>query len=110
MVSKVLVKRIFNQYFNGAKNFITPNIIGFDYIDFGDEYLAIEKSEGEGLFGTWLYGVSCLAVTKSTLEVQQIDISKAFTDLSKAEEYIKSINLDMFKNADRFGEIKQIQL
>ena len=99
---------IFDKYFNGAKNFFTNHTYGFGRIKFDEELLFYEKSQGKGLFGSQLYGVTFLIGNSETGEVQRIDLSKCFSSKEEVENYIATINLEVFENADRYGEIKKI--
>lgn len=102
------IKNVFDVYYNGEKNVFTDKIMDYKKIQFGEEILFIELSKGEGLFGTLLYGVSFLVGNSKTHEVQKIDLQKAFTEEAEARNYAKSIDVETFENADRFGEVKTI--
>ena len=97
---------IFDRYFNGEKNFMTPNVIGYSSIKMDNEYLVVEFSEGRGIFDTYLFGVSCLVFNPQTRETQKINLSKAFKSANECKEYVKSISLADFQEAGRYGEIK----
>ena len=102
------VSKVFDKYFNGAKNVFTPNTFAFGKRRFGDEMLLIEISQGEGLFDTPLYGIVFLVWNTKTGEVQRIDLDKPVKSRQEITEYIESINLEMIQKADRYGEIKFI--
>ena len=99
---------IFDRYFNGNKNFFTPNVYSYGHKKYGYKVLLYEKSKGKGLFGSDLYGLSCLLLNNETNEVQQIDLSKAFGSLKELDNYLETINADSVKEADLFGEVKII--
>ena len=101
-------KYIFNEYYNGEKNAITPKILSYGYKQFGDKTLLYERSKGE-LFGEVLYGLSFLYLNNKTNEVQQIDLGKPFSNLKELDKYLKSIGLNEILNADFYGEIKVIK-
>ena len=102
------IAKIFDTYFNGEKNFFTDKVYGYAKIDLGDGlYILCEKSEGEGLFGTYLYGCTTLIYDKLNNLVGRIDLSKAFTDKLELEKYIKSIDIETVKKADFYGELKK---
>jgi hypothetical protein len=100
------IKEIFNMYYNGEKNFMTPKVYGYSYKKFGDEILLFEKSEGEGISGEPLYGASALVYNTVTNEVQKIDLSQPKHSRADIEAHIKSITREQFQQADRYGEIK----
>ena len=103
------IKNYFEVYYEGAKNFITPKVYGYDYKDYGDFGIVLEKSYGDAIFGDGkLYGASFLYVNFITNEVQKIDICKAFGSSREIEEYFKSITMADVIEADKYGEIKVI--
>lgn len=102
------VEYIFEKYFNGNKNIFTPFTYGFDKIHFGNEVLLVEKSKGEGLFEKELFGIVFLVLNLEDNTVQRIDLDKPFYSKKEAENYVKSITFEIFKNAHRYGEIKII--
>ena len=99
---------IFDRYFNGNKNFFTPNVYSYGHKKYGYKVLLYEKSKGKGLFDSDLYGLSCLLLNSKTNEVQQIDLSKAFDSPKELNDYLKTINPKAIREADLFGEIKVI--
>ena len=102
------VREIFDRYYNGEKNFMTPNVYGYAKKKFGEEYLVFEKSQGEGLFDdSPLYGCSTLVHNPETGETQKIELSECFKDPRYVEVHINKITLTQFKNAERYGEIKR---
>lgn len=100
---------IFDRYFNGNKNFFTPNVYSYGHKKFGDIVLLYEKSKGKGLFDADLYGLSFLLLNNKTNEVQQIGLSKAFNSPKELDSYLKTITLKTIKESDVFGEIKTIK-
>ena len=102
------VRDVFNEYFNGEPNFVTPNVYGFGTRKFGDYTLLYEKSCGERIFSDegHIYAVTFLLYNKGNVE--HLDLGKAFGSKSEVEEYIKSIKSDMLWKADRIGETKRI--
>lgn len=101
------VREIFDNYYNGDKNFMTPNVYGYAKKKFGKEYLVFEKSQGEGLFDSPLYGCSTLVHNPETGETQKIELSECFDDPRYVEVHINGITKSKFENADRYGEIKR---
>lgn len=101
-------KYIFNRYFNGEKNFITPKVYNYGYIQFGDKTLLYEKSKGKGLYDHTIYGLTFLVIDNETNEVQRIDLSKPFNSSKELNKYLKSISKEEFENAEVYGEIKII--
>lgn len=101
------VKLIFDKFFNGEKNFMTPDVYGYTKKKFGDEYLVIEKSRGLGFEHEDIFGCSILVHNPVTMETQHIELSQMFYSNKELDKYIKSITREMFENAERFGEIKR---
>ena len=102
------VKNYFEVYYNGAMNFMTPKAYGYGYKDYGDFGIVYEKSKGEGLFNSPLYGVSFLYVNFLTNEVRKIDLCKPFSTQKEVDKYINSITMEDVINADKYGEVKVI--
>ena len=98
---------IFDTYYNGEKNFMTPHVYGYSKKKFGDEYLLIEKSRGKGIVNEELYGVSSLVYNEKTCETQKIDLSECFNDPRYVELHIANITKSKFEKAERYGEIKK---
>ena len=104
------IEHIFNTYFNGETNFVTPNIYDYDYKSFGDKILLIEKSKGEGFISNkTIFGCTTLIYTPKTKEVQRIDLSQCFYSKKEIDEYIKRIDNTLFNNAQTYGETKIIK-
>ena len=101
------VREIFDVYYNGEKNFMTPNVFGYAKKKFGDEYVVFEKSQGEGLFDTPLFGCSALVHNPITGDTQKIELSECFKELVEVDEYIKQVTQTKFDEARRYGEIKK---
>ena len=100
---------IFEKYFNGETNLITPHAYQFDLKTFGDEMLLIEKSIGEGIYNDKLYAVTCLVYDIHSQLVQRIDLCECFYSKEELEDYIESITEEKFDKAIRYGEIKKIK-
>lgn len=101
------IKDIFDRYYNGEKNFMTPNVYGYSKKKFGNEYLLIEKSSGRGIEDEPIYGASALVHNIETSETQKIDLSEMYHDPREVELHISKITEFKFKNAHRYGEIKK---
>lgn len=99
-------RTIFERYFNGETNFMTPNVVGYSHKWFGSEKLVVEFSQGRGLFDTYLFGVSCLVFDPTTCKAQKIELSEAFKDSKSGHDYFESISKADFENAMRYGEEK----
>ena len=99
--------KVFNEYFNGETNFMTPEVIGYEEKGFGEEVLLIEKSTGDFLDHT-LWGCSVLIRNKKTNQTQKIELSKCLFSEKELDKYVKSITPKMVKRARRYGETKVI--
>ena len=99
---------IFDRYYNGNKNVLTPNVYAYGHKKYGDTVLLYEKSKGRGIFDTGLYGLSFLLLNNETNEVQKIDLCKAFNSPKELDDYLATITLKEIKEADLYGEIKTI--
>lgn len=100
------IKQVFDTYYNGEKNFMTPHVYGYLQKKFGDEYLVVEKSTGKGIGNEAIYGASTLVYNAKTGETQKIDLSELYHDPRYVELHLKNISEKKFKNAERYGEIK----
>ena len=101
------IREIFDNYYNGEKNFMTPHVYGYDKKQFGGEYLLIEKSKGEGFGGEDIYGCTVLVHNPVSKETQKIELSECFFDPRDLEIHIKKITQSKFETAERYGEIKR---
>lgn len=104
------VEKIFDEYFNNEKNFLTPQPLEYGYEKYGEYLLLYEESQGEGFFNNDLFGLTFLRYDIRTSEVQRIDLDKSFTSEKEAYDYFKEINESMFEEADIYGEIKMISV
>ena len=100
------VRKIFDKYFNGSKNFITPNVYEYGERKFGDYFLFYEKSRGEGFNGEDLFAITFLIMNKGA--VRRIDLSKCFNSKKEVDDYLKSITSKDITFADKYGEIKSM--
>lgn len=103
-----LIKKIFEEYYNGDKNFMTSHVYGYAQKKFGNGYLVFEKSEGKGLMGEKLYGCSVLIYNSENGNTQKIDLSQCFYTPKDVEAHIDNMTQNDFENAKRYGEIKKI--
>lgn len=108
MVSKKEMKGIFNQYFEGDLNFVTPNVYGYGSYKYDKENVVVfEKSSNDK--GT-LYGASALLYNPNTHICKRIDLSQCFPTDSSLDDYIKHLNKEDFEEAYIYGEPKKIDL
>lgn len=104
------IEHIFNTYFEGETNFVTPNVYEYEYKKFNDKILLIEKSYGQGFISkNKIFGCTTLIYTPKTNDVQRIDLSQCFYSKQEINTYIKNINSDTINNAIVYGEIKTIR-
>lgn len=99
-------KLIFEKYFNGDNNFITPIVIGYTHKKFGSYTLIIEKSTGEFLDKD-IYACTVLILNSINRTVNRIDLSKSFETINDLNKYIESIDASMVANARQYGEKKK---
>ena len=74
--------KVFRRTYNGQPNIVTPNVI--EYVT-GQRYV-VELSQGEGLFGGDLFGVTVL-----TLDGSRTELSRSFDHEDDAREYIATL-------------------
>ena len=103
-----LIDQIFDYYYDGEKNFMTPDIIGHDFKKFDGELLLIEYSQGEGITNEVLYGASALVLNVETLEIRKIELSKPYHNKTELEQHLDNITESDFKNAMRYGHSKDL--
>lgn len=104
------IKEVFEDYYDGEKNFMTPNVVKYGHKAFNGELLLAEFSWGTGISGNYIFGVSCLVYNPKTCETQKIDLSKPFSTSKEGYDYFKSISAEEFKKAYRYGDIKLITM
>ena len=80
------IRYIFQEYFNGAKNFMTPEIIGYNQKMYSRGTLIFQRQKN---YEETLFGVSILLVIGN--EVSRTKLSKAFENENEALQYISSI-------------------
>lgn len=102
------IRIVFEKYYNGEKNFMTPDVYGYAKRQFGEEYLLFEKSKGRGFENERIYGVSALVYNPTTGYTQKIELSEMYHDPRYVEMHNKVISKSEFKKADRYGEVKEI--
>lgn len=102
-----MIGKIFDKYFNGNKNFITPNVYEYDKKIFNEGIVLIEKSSGMGMFNEEIFGCTTLFLKNNT--VQKIDLSEAFYSKDEVENYINNLTEKDVKEAIKYGELKNIE-
>lgn len=104
------IGKIFDIYYNGNKNFMTPHVYGYTKKHlYGQHYLLFEKSYGTGILDTQLYGCTVLLFVKEYGVVKQIKLSKLFKSEDELETYIDSITVPMALDANVYGETKSVK-
>ena len=101
-------KLIFERYFNGEKNFITPYVFGYKSVKCDDEIVVFELSEGEGLYEEHIVGCTSLLFDPQTKEICRIELSQAFSTRAEARNYVKNLSADEIRAAKRKGEVKKL--
>lgn len=79
------VREVFNDKFNGKKNFITPNVLS--YSETHNYY--IELSQGTGIDGQNIWGIT--VIEKDSKEHRH-DLSNLFHSKQEADRFIKRLN------------------
>ena len=103
-----MIKEIFNQYFNGDKNFVTPNVYGYGIYYYDAENVVVfEKSRSKD--GS-IYGCSALLFNPLSNTCKRIDLSDSFDCSKDVNHYINHIRKSDFENALIYGEDKKIIL
>ena len=103
-----MIRHMFQVYYNGEKNIVTPQVLKYRQRKFGDELLGIEISNGE-ILDKPIYGCTILIKNLKTDEVQICELSKSFENYNQVEDYIKSLDKVMVEETGRYGEIKVIR-
>lgn len=100
------IKEVFNQYFNGDMNFVTPNVYGYG-VYFYDKFNVVlfEKSVNDE---HTLYGATALLFNPKSNICCRIDLSDCFEDSKKLNDYISNLSKEDFDNALRYGLDKKI--
>lgn len=101
-------KAIFEKYFNGAKNFITPHVHGYRSVECDGEVVVFELSDGIGLFGDVIFGCSALLFKPQSNEICRIELSESFSKSEDALNYINNLSDDEIRAAGRYGEVKKL--
>jgi len=81
-------KQAFREQLGTSKNIVTPNIIKRGTIKRGRVFY--ELSDGRGIFGEGLYGVTILGVSEE--ETRKLSkFSRCFRVMGEAKEYIEQL-------------------
>ena len=103
------IRNIFDKYFNGQKNFITPIILEYDKKRVNNKfYLLFEYSKGHGIDGNIIYGLTVLLYNNSTYEVQRIDLCKCSKKFDDLKEYTNRLNMTSIEGSNIYGLKKTI--
>ncbi len=82
-------RQIIEMEYGTSKNVMTPNVISYGKID---NTTAYELSEGRGMEGQKVYGVSIVKYDDNTNNTQRdYDRSKMFYNKQEAQQYIKNL-------------------
>ena len=77
---------IFNRVYEGAVNFMTPEIIERGKLD---KFSAYELSRGKDFSGNYMWGVTvCSYIPETDEKIRYRNISRCFFNRSEALEYI----------------------
>ena len=102
-------EEIFEKYFNGNCNFLTPFPYEYGIKKIGQYTLVYEKSNGRSPWSNWelRHAISFLIIQGK--KVQQIDLGHYTDEGPEAiNTYLHNLNEEMVKQADRYGEIKTL--
>jgi hypothetical protein len=106
MVTNSEIKEIFNQYFDGDLNFITPNVYGYGVYHYDKDNLVVfEKSTNDT---RTLYGASALLFNPNTNICKRIDLGQCFPSNESLNRYIDRLTKFDFEEAHSYGESKKI--
>ena len=88
ITQKVATPQEIKQHKVAATNFLTRNIIGFWFVNHskGKAQMLIELSEGRGMDGSPIYGITCSNNNESYPELSKLVFSE-----KEAVEYINSL-------------------
>lgn len=100
------IKYIFEKYYNGEKNFVTPRVYGYTLYRYDSENLVLfEKSTNTE---RTIYGASALHYNPVTSNCQKIELSKCFSTSQEVNKYINKLTPNDFEEALIYGEVKKI--
>ena len=77
------IMQIFNRTYNGNRNFMTPRVLGYGQ----KGGLLYELSEGGGIFGKALYGVTVI----TTHGQKAPELSQCFHSYREANDYAEAL-------------------
>jgi len=77
------IMQIFNKTYNGNRNFMTPRVLGYGQ----KGGLLYELSEGEGIFGKTIYGVTVI----TTHGKKAPELSQCFHSYQDANDYAETL-------------------
>mgnify|MGYP005996440837 CR=1 FL=1 len=86
----------FSVVYEGARNLLTPHVLGYRQATRGDRRLLVEHSYGAGM-GDELHGVCFLEDTGDDSYTQRHDLNTCFHSRREADTYITA-TLDTFRN------------
>ena len=100
------IEHIFNEYYNGEKNFVTPRVYGYSVYYYDSENIVLfEKSTNSE---RTLYGASALHYNPVTSNCQKIELSECFGTSQEVNKYISKLTNTDFEGALTYGEVKKI--
>lgn len=94
------VEKIFEMYFRGSKNIITPNAVRFTSLMTRSRIAMFEITTNEK---ETLYGITSLCYDRTTKEIQRIDLNKLVDTYGDAIKYINGITLHTIDTGDLYG-------
>jgi hypothetical protein len=89
------IENIFDEQFNGEKNFITPGIVEYSSIN---EILIYELSFGYGLEHNKIWGLTVLETNQFNNSRRRFDLDKCFQSIKEARDFIKELKKEVKKD------------
>jgi hypothetical protein len=86
------INKIFNKFFNGEPNFVTPHPVEYGVLCETPFKLVYELSQGVSPFSdNMVFGVTVLEVVNKDKIKRAMPLDMAFMDIDTARKYIKDI-------------------
>lgn len=89
---------VFEKYFNGHKNLVTPTLMRYEQVD----NFHLEVTKGYGLFNTLVYGLTVIEELAGGNIKPRRDLSGAFFEKKAIKKYIDFLARGEIKKAKKF--------
>ena len=91
MIDQHEIARVFTKFFNGQTNIMTPDVLRYG----SKRQYVYEVSQGRGIFGEIIFGLTVLKLTKHAGIQHRHALSNCFRSLNDVHEAITNLREKM---------------